>query len=62
MNYKQLLADFYLSLLTIPAHSSFRLDNQLLYATTRDALATELFETPEAVQRIFERMAQEDQQ
>lgn len=59
-NTKQLLADFYLELLNIPSGSMFRLTHQHLYASVREALAFELCESPEAVQRIFERMAQED--
>lgn len=60
MNRKQLLSDFYLALLAEPATSLFRLMHQPLYAATRNALAQEINETPETVQRIFERMAQED--
>ena len=60
MNRKQLLADFYLSLLSIPPDSVFRVINQSLYASVRDALAFELCESPEVVQTIFQKMAQED--
>lgn len=56
---KQTLSDFYLALLAEP-HNLFRAMNQHLYAAVRDALARELCETPETVQRIYERMAQED--
>ena len=59
-NRKQLLADFYLELLSIPATDSFRSSNQQLYATIRQVLAAELWEEEENVQRIFERMAAED--
>ena len=61
-NHKQLLADFYLELLAVhPAHP-FRLLNQRLYAEVATALAKELHEDKEAVQRIFEKMALEDKQ
>lgn len=60
-NKKQLLADFYLELLSVdPATSLFRMMNQKLYASVREALARELCEDEETVQRIFERMAMED--
>lgn len=59
-NRKQMLADFYLELLKIPHDSMFRTVNQKLYAATRDAIAYELCEHAENVQRIFERMAMED--
>lgn len=59
-NRKQLLMDFYLVLLSFPSDSMFRVLNQKLYASTRDAIAFELGENAEVVQRIFERMAQED--
>jgi hypothetical protein len=39
MTRKQLLADFYLSLLSIPTDNVFRIINQSLYASVRDALA-----------------------
>jgi hemerythrin superfamily protein len=58
-NRKQLLADFYLELLAINPNDKFR-NRQTLYAEVRDALAHELSEEPEVVQRIFERMAEED--
>lgn len=58
-NRKQLLADFYLDLLALP-HDAWRARNQKLYAETLYALANELYENVEDVQRIFERMAQED--
>jgi len=57
---KQLLMDFYLALLAIPATERFRGLNQDLYAMIRDKLAKELDTDPETVQNIFERMAQED--
>ncbi len=60
-NRKQLLADFYLELLAIPVTDRFRLLNDYLYAAVRDALTYELSSDPETVQRIFERMAAEDQ-
>lgn len=59
-NHKQLLADFYLDLLGIPIHDKFRILNQNLYGTVRKALAKELGEDDEIVQRIFERMVEED--
>jgi hypothetical protein len=57
---KQLLADFYLALLAIPLHSTFRLVHEPLYAQLRHSLAKELGEDEETVQRVFERMATED--
>lgn len=59
-NRKQLLADFYLELLKENPTSLFRLTNQKLYAAVRNAIAYELSESEKTVQRIFERMAQED--
>lgn len=59
-NHKQLLADFYLSLLSIPVNDIFRISNQALYAQVRCALAIELDVDGETVQNIFERMARED--
>lgn len=59
-NRKQILMDFYLAILAIPPNSMFRALNQKLYASTRDAIAYELCEDAETVQRIFERMALED--
>lgn len=59
-NRKQLLMDFYLVLLSFPPESMFRLLNQKLYASTRDAIAYELNEDAETVQNIFEKMALED--
>ncbi len=58
-NHKQMLADFYLELLAIPFDHKFRYSNQSLYAAVADALAKELDEDAETVQRIFERMANE---
>lgn len=58
-NHKQLLADFYLALLSIPMNE-FRITNQKLYATVREVLAYELDSDNETIQRIFERMAEED--
>lgn len=60
-NHKQLLADFYLKLLAIPATNIFRIRNQALYASTLDALSYLLMEDRETIQRIFERMAAEDE-
>jgi hypothetical protein len=60
MNKKQLLADFYLALLSVPVDNLFRLMHQELYASVRNAMAIELNENAEVVQRIFERMLQED--
>ena len=59
-NHKQLLSDFYLNLLCIP-YNEFRHRHQSLYAHVRDALAVELDSDAETVQRIFERMAREDE-
>ena len=59
-NRKQMLMDFYLVLLSFPPNSMFRVLNQKLYAATRDAIAFELGEDAENVQRIFERMSLED--
>jgi len=59
-NHKQLLADFYLELLAIPATDIFRLTHQSLYAEVRTVLAIELDSDAQTVQRIFERMARED--
>ena len=59
-NHKQLLADFYLALLSISVTDKFRIHNQGLYSAVRSALADELGEDQETVQRIFERMAAED--
>lgn len=59
-NHKQMLADFYLELLAISPMNKFRYSNQPLYGIVREALAAELDEDAETVQRIFERMAQED--
>ena len=58
-NRKQLLADFYLNLLTLP-HDAWRARHQSLYALILNALADELESDPETVQCIFERMASED--
>ena len=57
MNTKQLLANFYMELLSIAPEEYFRLRNQKLYVEVRDALAFELEEEAEAVQNIFERIA-----
>lgn len=59
-NHKQLLMDFYLALLAIPFNDKFRISNQMLYSEVLYHLAVELDESQETVQRIFERMAQED--
>lgn len=60
MSRKQKLMDFYLYLLSIPPTDIFRGLNQPLYASVRDTLAREVGTAPEEIQRIFERMAQED--
>lgn len=60
VNHKQMLADFYLKLLSIPADDKFRILNQALYGEVRYALAKQVDEDAEVIQRIFERMAQED--
>lgn len=60
MGLNQTLSDFYLKLLVIPADNVFRVRQQALYASVRDAIAYQLMEEPEIVQRIFERMAAED--
>lgn len=57
---KQLLADFYLDLLAIPAHDAFRTTHMHLYAGLRHSLAKELGSDEETVQNIFESMASED--
>lgn len=59
-NRKQLLADFYLELLAIPATDIFRIKYQPLYANVLFVLSQQLGEDQETVQRIFERMAKED--
>jgi hypothetical protein len=59
-NRKQLLADFYLDLLAIPATDPFRITNQKLYYEVSSVLAYELDSDDETVQHIFERMAAED--
>ncbi len=59
-NNKQLLADFYLALLGIPIEDRFRILNQNLYGVVRSTLAKELGEDDEIIQRIFERMVEED--
>lgn len=59
-NNKQLLADFYLALLSIPVDDKFRATNQCLYVNVRNCLAAELGENLEVVQRAFEKMAAED--
>lgn len=59
-NHKQLLMDFYLNLLMVPANDLFRLTHQALYAHTLSALAIELDVDAQTTQRIFERMASED--
>lgn len=59
-NHKYLLMDFYLALLSIPNNDVFRIRNYTLYANVRNALAKELYEEPETIQNIFERMARED--
>lgn len=60
MKINQELFDFYLKILSVPHDSIFRIRNQSLYAATRDAIAYQIMESPETVQRIFERMALED--
>lgn len=59
-NHKQMLADFYLELLAIPATDIFRITHQSLYAQVRQAIAIELQSDNEIIQNIFERMASED--
>lgn len=61
-NHKQLLADFYLELLAIPLDNRFRLLNQNLYSSVLFSLARELDEGRDIVQRIFERMVEEDKE
>lgn len=60
MGLNQTLSDFYLKLLVIPADNVFRIRQHVLYASVRDAIAYQLMEEPETIQRIFERMAAED--
>ena len=57
-NHKQLLADFYLELFNWSTERDFKY--YWLMSDVRDALASELKEEPETIQRIFERMAAED--
>jgi hypothetical protein len=59
MTTTQLIADFYLKLLALP-YNKFRHENQILYATVRETLASQLGEDSETIQNIFERMAAED--
>lgn len=59
-NHKTLLADFYLSLLAIPANDIFRITHQALYAQVVSTLAIELECDADTVQNIFERMSSED--
>ena len=59
-NLNQTLADFYLKLLAIPPDHVFRIRQQALYGSVRDALAYQLMEDAEVVQNIFEKMAMED--
>ena len=59
-NSKQLLMDFYLELLKLPNDHDLRLRHQNLYGTVRNTLAYQLMEDEETIQRIFERMANED--
>jgi len=58
-NRKQLLADFYLDLLSLP-HDLWIAKHQAFYATIRNMLANELESDPQTIQIIFERMAEED--
>ena len=60
MRLNQTLADFYLNLLSLPPDNVFRIRHQNLYGAVRDAIAYQLMEDEEVIQRIFERMAQED--
>lgn len=57
-NRKQLLADFYLNLLTMSREPDFKL--QWLADEVCMALANELESSPANVRMIFERMAAED--
>lgn len=52
-NYKQLLMDFYLALLSYDNHDRFKRAILL-------ELSYELNENPDTVRRIFERMVEED--
>lgn len=56
-NHKQLLADFYLELLAIPNPPTHILITRISVCTS---LAIELGESPETVERIFEKMVTED--
>jgi hypothetical protein len=60
-NRKQLLADFYLDLLSID-DEAFRSKHYKLYIAARNALSDELEAPTEVIGRIFERMANEDKQ
>ncbi len=59
-NRKQLLADFYLELLAIPATDQFRIKNISLYIHICRSLAVELDSDYNTVENIFKRMAAED--
>lgn len=58
-NRKQILADFYLELLSTQ-WEHFAIQHQGLYAHVRSALADELECDEQTIQNIFERMAAED--
>ena len=58
-NRKQILADFYLDLLTVK-DEVWRQRNKLLYTAILGSLANELDSDPETVHRIFVSMARED--
>ena len=57
-NHKQLLADFYLDLLAMPVE--FHDKHCQLYNSVLTSLRIELGEDANTVQRIFERMVEED--
>lgn len=58
-NRKQLLADFYLELLSVD-DQTFRIVHARLYASIKNSLAYELDSEEDIIQNIFERMAAED--
>jgi hypothetical protein len=60
VNHKQMLADFYLKLLSIPEGSVFRNTHIFLYRVLLEAISYELVEPIETIERIFQRMANED--
>jgi len=58
-NPKHLLFDFYLAILKLDP--KFRAQHPFLYVNVRRAIAKEIGESEDIVQRIFEAMAKEDE-